>query len=184
LAHRRCGSSAATPRQEAGLRSPGRHVVCVGEGHDRATQHQAAPVGCRNQSRRYSLPLSPVRDRTGDRCAGRELVPNEPVAKSGGGPLEPPNAKTVELGGIEPPSVKGSPAAIRPFPVRSVMATSGLGPLTPKCLPPVFPWGQRSFSPSAVFPCRPSLLLLPGCSEQAPPSPKGTRCVLFICLEN
>ena len=91
---------------------------------------------------------------------------------------------TVELGGIEPPSVKGSPAAIRPFPVRSVMATSGLGPLTPKCLPPVFPWGQRSFSPSAVFPCRPSLLLLPGCSDQAPPSPKGTRCVLFICLEN
>jgi hypothetical protein len=27
---------------------------------------------------------------------------------------------------------------------------------------------QRSFSPSAVFPCGPPLLLLPGCSDQAP----------------
>ena len=27
---------------------------------------------------------------------------------------------------------------------------------------------QRSFLPSAVFPCRPPLLLLPGCSDQAP----------------
>jgi len=63
----------------------------------------------------------------------------------------------VELGGIEPPSVKGQPAAIRPFPVRSVVATSRLSPLMPKHLPSVFPWGQRSFSPSAVFPCCPSL---------------------------
>ena len=31
--------------------------------------------------------------------------------------FEPPTGKRVELGGIEPPSVKGSPAAIRPFPV-------------------------------------------------------------------
>ena len=54
-------------------------------------------------------------------------------------PARAERKNTVELGGIEPPSVKGSPAAIRPFPVRSVVATSGLGPLTPKCLPSVFP---------------------------------------------
>ena len=32
----------------------------------------------------------------------------------------------------------------------------------------VFPQRQRSFTPSAVSPCGPSTLLLPGCEDQAP----------------
>ena len=45
------------------------------------------------------------------------LVGSGVCRERGGGSFEPPSGKTVELGGIEPPSVKGSPAAIRPFPV-------------------------------------------------------------------
>jgi len=37
----------------------------------------------------------------------------------------------------------------------------------------IFPRCQRSFQLSAVFPCGPSLLLLPGCSDQAPGAVTG-----------
>ena len=78
----------------------------------------------------------------------------------------------VELGGIEPPSVERLPPPIRPFPVtalrvahRRVDCPLGLRRIFLRC--------QWSFPPSAVFPCCPPLLLLPGCSGQAPRAPVG-----------
>ena len=78
----------------------------------------------------------------------------------------------MELGGIEPPSVERLPAPVRPFPVaalrvahRRVDCPLGLRRIFLRC--------QWSFPPSAVFPCCPPLLLLPGCSGQAPRAPVG-----------
>lgn len=44
----------------------------------------------------------------------------------------------------------------------------------------VFPWCQRSFPPSAVSPCRPPLLLLPGCSGLAPCAVSGHESLAHL----
>ena len=59
----------------------------------------------------------------------------------------------VELGGIEPPSIRRRTPALRPFPTsRLTQSHRRVGCLG--CPGPrhVFPCGQRSFTPSAVFP--------------------------------
>ena len=59
----------------------------------------------------------------------------------------------VELGGIEPPSIRRRTPALRPFPTtRLTQSHRRVGCLGCPGLRHVFPCGQRSFTPSAVFP--------------------------------
>ncbi len=74
----------------------------------------------------------------------------------------------MELEGIEPSSVERLPTVLRPFPSLRLYGCRTAGSIGLSAHRRVFPRCQRSFSPSAVFPCRPPLLLLPGCSGQAP----------------
>ncbi len=73
----------------------------------------------------------------------------------------------VELGGIEPPSAEWLPNAIRPFPIFSFAAAEPSDRLA-CALRRIFLRCQWSFTPSAVSPCCPPLLLLPGCNGLAP----------------
>ena len=75
----------------------------------------------------------------------------------------------VELGRIELPSVRRTPGLLRPFPSLRLAAAATPGRVDPRIRPPdlspvpaVFAGCQR------VSPCRPPLLLVPGCSGLAP----------------
>ena len=75
----------------------------------------------------------------------------------------------VELGRIELPSVGRTPGLLRPFPSVRLAAAATPGRADPRIRPPdlspvsaVFAGCQR------VSPCRPPLLLVPGCSGLAP----------------
>lgn len=73
----------------------------------------------------------------------------------------------VELGRIELPSARWLPNPIRPFPHCTITASAPVGQL-PEGHRKVFPYSQHSFWLSAVFPCGPPPLLLPGCGDPAP----------------
>src|SRR5688572_10511408 len=70
----------------------------------------------------------------------------------------------VELGGIEPPSVWRSRLVLRPFPCLWLTVATPPGGRTVES----FLDRQGSFPPVSGLSHRPPLLLLPGCSGQAP----------------
>ena len=99
----------------------------------------STPVG---RSGRFSFSIRAI-DRT---LAVRQYSPRGVGGKTRQHPL-------VELGGIEPPSIRRRTPALRPFPTsrltQSHRRVGCLGCPRPRH---VFPCGQRSFSPSVVFP--------------------------------
>ncbi len=135
----------------------------------RRTAYRAPRLRCSTQG-------APAGHRRTARClvpATRQAVRHEPnwhrVASLGpsSGVSSKERGRQVELEGIEPSSVERSSAALRPFPRSSLGGRLAAGSAAVRHRR-VFPRCQRSFPSPAVSPCCPPLLLLPGCSGQAP----------------
>ena len=124
----------------------------------------AIQVGGQQPGKQHPRNAGPLADHRGarNRCCAGVSGTCCTVEDTAGYPI-------VELGGIEPPSVRWSPNLIRPFPqlgldgYRTGGSAEVRGPHRR-----VFPRCQRSFTPSVVFPYGPSPLLLPGCGDPAP----------------